>query len=156
VAYCTSAEIQTALGGATALKALSSLANSAIDSDAVTSAIEFSSSVIDSYATGTPGTEDGTAGALWTSTPIQAKHCAITLSVYRLYELIRREAPQSIKDAYARCLEMLRDLAAGKTSWVVTEAPAAQNTGTVWYFGPGSTARDDNPRRTLRDSLDGL
>jgi phage gp36-like protein len=156
MAYCTSAEIQAALGGATALKALSSLTNASIDSDAVSSAIEFSSSVIDSYAIGTPGTEDGTAGALWTSTPIQAKHCAISLSVYRLYELIRREAPQSIKDAYARALEMLKELAAGKTSWVVTETPAAQASATVWYFGPGSDARTDNPRRTLRDSLDGL
>jgi phage gp36-like protein len=156
VAYTTSAEIQAAVGGATALKALTSLTNTAIDSDAVTSAIEFASSVIDSYAIGTPGTEDGTAGALWSSTPIQAKHCAISLSVYRLYELIRREAPQTIKDAYARCMEMLKELAAGKTSWVATETPAVQNLGVVFYFGPGSTARDDNPRRTLRDSLDGL
>lgn len=153
MAYCTEAEIQGAVGGATALKALTSLANTAIDSTAVASAIEFASAVIDQWAIGTPDTGT-TAGALWSSTPIQAKHCAISIAVYRLYELVRREAPKTIADAYTRAMDMLEALSSGKTSWVPAEPPAVQNTGVVWAFTPSSTARDDNPRRTLRDSLD--
>jgi phage gp36-like protein len=111
--------------------------------------------VIDQWAIGTPDTGT-TAGALWSSTPIQAKHCAISIAVYRLYELIRREAPKTIADAYARAMEMLKALAEGRTSWVPAEPAAVQNTGTVWFFSAGSTARDDNPRRTRRDQLDAL
>jgi phage gp36-like protein len=153
MAYCTSDEIQGAVGGATALKALTSLTNTAIDTTAVASAIEFASAVIDQWAIGTPDTGT-TAGALWSSTPIQAKHCAISIAVYRLYELVRREAPKTIADAYQRALDMLKALAEGKASWVPSEPAAVQNTGTVWAFTPSSTARDDNPRRTLRSSLD--
>jgi phage gp36-like protein len=146
MAYCTSDEIQGAIGGAAALKALTDPANATTNSTAVTSAIEFASAVIDQWAIGTPDT----------GTPIQAKHCAISIAVYRLYELIRREAPKTIADAYARAMEMLKALAEGRTSWVPAEPAAVQNTGTVWFFSAGSTARDDNPRRTRRDQLDAL
>lgn len=155
MAYCTQAQIETALGGDSALAWISDLENTTIPTTAIASAIEWSTQIVDSYAAGTPGTGT-TAGALWSSTPIQAKHCAIDLSVYVLYERIRREVPESVKDAYLRAIKALEDLRDGKTSWVMTETPAAQNLGTIDYFSSVSTERTQNPRRTMRASRDKL
>jgi hypothetical protein len=154
VAYCTQAQVEAAVGGADDLRWLTDPTNVTTDTAAVTSAIEAGAADIDSYATGTPGT-GSTAGALWSSTPLPAKHGNIALAVYYLYVRIRREEPPPmIVEGAKRVWEQLKALAAGELAWVVSETPAAQNVGTAWHFGAGSTARSDNPRRTLRTSLD--
>lgn len=153
MAYCTSQQIQDAVGGLTALIWITDLENTAVNADAVTSAIEASTGKIDQYATGTPGTGT-TAGALWASTPTQAKQCAIDIAVCTLYERIRREVPETVKDARDEAIELLKLLAKGAVSWVTTETPSALNVGAVYYFGPGSTARTANPRRTQRTDFD--
>lgn len=151
--YCTQSDIEKAVGGADTLQWITDLDNQTINVNAVTSAIEWAGSQIDMYATGTPGTGT-TAGALWSSTPTQAKQSAINLAVYCLYDRIRRDIPESVKETYERTMEVLKLLSQGKISWVTTEPPAAQNLAHVYYTGPGSTARTANPRRTRRDQFD--
>lgn len=154
MAYCTLSHIETAVGGEAALVWITDLENETVNTDAVTSAIEWAGAQIDMYATGTPGT--GTdEGALWATTPAQAKQAAINLAVYCLYDRIRRDIPASVKETYEKTMALLEKLAAGKISWITTETPAAQNASHVYYHGPGSTARTANPRRTRRDQMDG-
>lgn len=153
--YASTANIQSAIGGDPALAWVSSLLNKQTDTNAVTSALDWGTSLIDTYVTGTPGTT-GTQGAMWASTPTRAVQCCIDLAIYTLYQRIRREVPESwqqIKDAWVAELTKVN---AGTISWVTTENPSSVNTGRVYYFGSGSTARDDNPRRTRRDQLDAI
>lgn len=151
--YCTQAQIEAAVGGNAALVWISDLNNAAVDVNAVASAIEWAGAQIDQYATGTPGTGT-TEGALWDTTPAQAKQAAISLAVYCLYDRIRRDIPESVKQTYERTMKLLELLSQGKVSWVTTEAPAAQNASHVFYVTPGTEARVGNPRRTRRDQFD--
>ncbi len=153
MSYCTQADLESACGGAAALIWITDLENTAIDEEAVTSAIEFADGTIDQYATGTPGTGSD-AGALWETTPAQAKQCAINVALYVLYDRIRREVPASVEKAFERSMDLLEKLSQGKVSWVTTEPIAAQNNARVYYVTPGSTPRTDNPRRTRRDQFD--
>lgn len=153
MAYCTQVHIEAAVGGAAALQWITDLENQTVNTVAVASAIEWAGAQIDMYATGTPGTGT-TEGALWSTTPAQAKQAAIDLAVYCLYDRIRRDIPESVKATYESTMSLLAKLAEGKISWVTTEPPAVQNAATVYYHGPGSTARTANPRRTRRDQFD--
>lgn len=153
MAYCTSSDIQGAIGGAAALKLLTDIRNTTTDTTAITSAIDEATGVIDQYATGTPGTT-GVAGAMWSSTPIPATQSAINIAVYTLYMRIHREVPEDWRTKYERTMDLLEKLSQGKVSWVASENPSMQTAATVYYFGPGSTARTDNPRRARRDQLD--
>ena len=153
--YCTSTDVQNAIGGSARLKLLTDIANSSTNTSAITSAIDEATGLIDQYATGTPGTGT-TAGALWSSTPIPATQCAINIAVYTLYVRIWDEVPEDVKIKYERSLDLLEKLAQGKVSWVPSETPARQNVGGVYYHGPGTTNREANPRRTTRSSMDTL
>jgi hypothetical protein len=160
MAYHTQANIEDAVGGAAALNWIADPLNSspalAATATLIASAIAYADAQIDAAGAGTPGT-GSTAGALWTDAGalIIAKHVGISISLYIIYERVRREeTPQSVKDAYTEARERLAALRKGEESWVMSEPPAVQNTGTVWAFTPESTARDANPRRTLRSSLD--
>ena len=84
MAYCTSSDIQNAVGGSAALIWITDLTNTAIDTSAVTSAIEYATGEVDTYVTGLPGTT-GVAGAMWSTTPTQAKQCSINIAVEVLY-----------------------------------------------------------------------
>jgi hypothetical protein len=157
--YASSSDLNSVFGGSDDLVWITDPSNTTADSNAITAALTTATSIIDSHALGTPGATTGTAGALWASTPDQAKYACAWIALYLLYVQIRREEPPThVKAMYdfwagpeTGQLTLLRQ---GKVSWYVSEQPAAQNVGTVWAFTAGSTARDDNPRRTLRDSLD--
>ena len=156
MAYCTSAEIQAAIGGSAALIALTDPLNASLNTAAVSSAIDEATGLIDMYATGTGGAT-GTAGALWSTTPTQATQCAINIAVYTLYIRIWREAPPDWTDRYTRSMDLLERLSTGKVSWVASQDPPQQNVGRVYYFTANSTNRSDTPnRRTTRGSLDKL
>jgi phage gp36-like protein len=156
--YASSSDLQNLIGGSDDLVWLTDPTNTTTDSAAVTAALTTATAIIDSHALGTPGAT-GTAGALWSSTPSQALYCCAWIALYLLYVQIRREEPPThVKAMYdfwvgaeTGQLTLLRQ---GKVSWYVDEPPAAQNVGTVWAFTASSTARTDNPRRTMRDSLD--
>lgn len=151
--YASSTDFQNAIGGSSALTWISDLLNSSTDSNAVTKALDFGTSVIDTYVAGTAGVT-GVAGAMWDTTPTQAVQCCIDLALYVLYLRIRRDVPPEIKALYEARIAELEKVNEGKLSWVTTEDPPGVNSGRVYYFGAGSTARSDNPRRTLRDYLD--
>jgi phage gp36-like protein len=151
--YASSTEFQNAIGGSAALTWISDLVNSATDSNAVTSALDWGTSVIDTYVAGTAGTT-GTAGAMWSTEPTQAVQCNIDLALYILYLRIRRDVPPEIVALYQGRIAELEKVQDGTLSWVTSEDPPSVNTGRVYYFGSGSTARTDNPRRTRRDQLD--
>lgn len=151
--YASTTQLQNAIGGSDALAWISDLLNSTTDTSAVSSALDWATSTIDAYATGTAGTT-GTEGALWSTTPTRAVQCCIDLAVYSLYLRIRRQVPDDIQALYEAWIDELGKLATGKISWVVSQDPPSVNTGRVFYFGPGSTARTSNPRRTMRSSLD--
>lgn len=155
MAYCTSNDIRDSIGGAAALTYLTDINNTTTDANAVTSAIEAATARIDAYATGTPGAT-GTSGSLWDTTPPQAKQFSIDIAIYVLYQRIWREIPTDVELNYTNAIKQLELLQAGKVSWVPSEDPAVSNTGKVFYFGPGSTNRTANPRRTTRTSLDTL
>lgn len=156
MAYCTQTDLELAIGGAPALQWLTDLTNTAIDTDAVEEAIVWSSSIIDAYATGTPGT--GTiAGDLWSpSTPLQAKHTCVTLSIYRLYVTVRREVPEKWLQEYnaaIRDLTMLRD---GRVSWVSTIPPAIQALSQVLFRSSSAAPNTGTFRYAKRSQTSGL
>lgn len=153
--YASTAQLQNAIGGNAALTWITDLLNRTSDSAAVTSALEWATSLIDTYAAGTAGTT-GTEGALWATTPTRAVQCCIDLAIYILYQRIRRAVPEDWKSLYTAWENQLKALSTGKVSWVVAEPSPSTNTGRVYYFGSGSTARTDNPRRTRRSQLDQL
>lgn len=153
--YASSSDLQGLIGGSDDLTWLTDPSNTTTDSTAVTAALTTATAIVDSYAIGTPGVDGSTEGALWSTVPTAAKYACAWIALYLLYVQIRREdVPGHVKQMYDFWMEQLKALRDGKVSWVVTEEPAVQNTATVWYFGPGSTARDENPRRTRRSSLD--
>lgn len=159
MAYCTQADIQAAVGGLEALTWISDLTNVQVDVDAVASAIEYASAVIDSYATGTPET-GSTPGDLWAppgpGTPIQAKQAAITLAVYRLYETIRREVPAQWQGAFDRTTATLTALASGKVSWVGGQPPAMQVVSSVFQWNSRQTLPSTSLRTATRYQTEGL
>jgi len=160
MAYCTQADLQAAVGGLEALTWISDLTNVAVDTDAVSSAIEYASAVIDSYATGTPET-GSTPGDLWgppsgPGTPIQAKQAAITLAIYRLYETVRREVPAQWQTAFDRTLANMTDLSAGKVSWVGGQSPAKQVVSSVFQWQSRQTLPTGSLRRATRYQTDPL
>jgi phage gp36-like protein len=151
--YASTTQLQNAIGGNDSLAWISDLLNVSVDSNAVTSALEYGTSLIDTYANGTPNTL-GIEGAMWATTPTRAVQCCIDAAIFVLYLRIRRDVPDNIQALYDKWIKELERMNEGKVSWVVAEPPATANTGNVFYFGAGSTARTDNPRRTLRTSLD--
>lgn len=170
MAYCTQANIEAAVGGASALNRIADPANTSPQSAAtvalIAAAIADADALIDSYATGTPGAGE-TAGALWSSTPAAATRAAVAISLYQIY--VRAEVgdvPRWVEEGYRLYVGpegepmkgILGQLAQGKISWVTTEPSALQNTGTVYYFNgtDADTIRSTNPRRTTRVSLDKL
>jgi phage gp36-like protein len=151
--YASQTNVENAVGGSAALVWITDLTNTALNSNALAEALDYATATIDSHVVGLGGTT-GTAGAMWSSTPEQAIAACVTLAVYRLYEAVRREVPAQWQRAYERTIKELEALRDGKVSWVVSESPAVVNAQAVYYFGPGSTARTANPRRTLRSHLD--
>lgn len=160
MAYCTQADLQAAVGGLEALTWISDLTNVQVDVDAVASAIEYASAVIDSYATGTPET-GSIPGDLWAppggpGTPIQAKQAAITLAIYRLYETIRREVPSQWQSAFDRTIVTLGDLSSGKVSWVGGQPPARQVVSSVFQWNSRQTLPNTSLRTATRYQTEGL
>jgi len=153
--YISSTDLQNYLGGSAFLQEISDQLNTSTNANAVSAAIAASTALIDVYAFNTPGTGT-TPGALWDSTPPIVTTIALAIATSKLFEAVWGKIPDDRKLAYDRAIELLKDLAAGKISFVSTEDSALQETATIYYFGPGSTARDDNPRRCRRDQLDGL
>jgi hypothetical protein len=160
--YCSQADIEGAVGGASALNWVADPLNTspalAATTTLITSCRVAATALIDAYATGTPGST-GTAGAMWSTTPDVAKHAAIAISLYFIYSRVRREEiPADVLEQYKLYADpdkgLLAKLAKGEVAWVASETPPAQNVGTVWAFTEESTAREANPRRTRRASRD--
>ena len=151
--YASSTQLQNAIGGNAALTWISDLLNRTTDSNAVTGALDFATSLIDTYVNGSPGTT-GVEGAMWSTTPTRAVQCCIDVAIYELYLRIRRQVPEDIQTLHDNWIAELKQISSGKISWLIGQEPASANVGKVWYFGSGSTNRTDNPRRTTRTSLD--
>lgn len=159
MAYCTQADIEASIGGPSALVWLSDLTNTAIDTDAVSSAIEWSTNLVDSYAVGTPETNN-TAGDLWgdvnTGTPEAAKTACVTLSIFRLYQTIWRDIPASVQSSYDRAIRELELLRDGRVSWLATQPTTVQNISTFAFQNsrsPSSNSIYRTARRRQTDSL---
>src|SRR5262245_55774388 len=98
--YCSSDDLIAVLGGDLELQRLSDKANLATDDDAVAEALATATAKIDEYATGTPGTDGTTAGALWSTVPQQAKSACEVLAIYYLAQGVWGFVSQERKAAY--------------------------------------------------------
>jgi hypothetical protein len=159
MAYCTQADIEASIGGASALVWLSDLTNTAIDTDAVSSAIEWSTNLIDSYAVGTPETNN-TPGDLWgdvtTGTPEAAKSACVTLCIFRLYQTIWRDIPASVQSSYDRAIRELELLRDGRVSWLATQPTTVQNLSTFYFQNSRSPSAIGSYRTARRRQTDSL
>lgn len=156
--YCTQADIESSIGGPSALVWLSDLTNTATDVDAVSAAIEWASGIIDSYAVGTPETGN-VAGDLWADaggTPEGAKAACVALSVFRLYQTIWRDIPAAVQSSYDRTMRELELLRDGRVSWLATQPTTLQNISRLAFQGsrePGNIGSYRTARRRQTDSL---
>lgn len=149
MAYSTQADIEDAVGGLAELKRI--LRTSTVSSAVLDEQIAAADAMIDAFARGTEGHP-------WSPVPEAVKQASIDLAVAKIYERIwsATQIPQGVRDAYARALDWLRDLAAGRVSVVEGQTPAAQQVGRVSVYLPGDEPREGNRRRTRRDTLDCL
>ena len=140
----TQAELENYLTTAE-LKRASDKQNAAINVPLVANAIEMASSTVLKFAQGTPGYP-------WATTPSEAKTIALQLASYYVWQGVWGFVPPDRKSGFTEAMEELRALAAGKTSWVEGQTPAAQNTGSVFYTNSVDQPRDGAPRRARRSS----
>jgi phage gp36-like protein len=147
LAYVTQAEIESALGGAAALKRV--MRATEIDTASLGESIAAADALIDSYAA-------GSAGYPWTTVPEQVTQLALDLSVYYLYlrHWSQTEVPAQAQEGHERALALLGELRDGRLSVVPAATPAQSLASTVSLYLPGQAPRAGNVRRTRRDTLD--
>ena len=148
MALITQAELELYLTTA-GLQRASDKLNVAINVPLVANMIEMASSEVLKYAQGTPGYP-------WTTTPSEAKTCALQLAAYFVWQGVWGFVPLDRKEGFNEAMEELRELAKGKTSWVEGQVPASQNIGTVFYTNSIDPPREGAPLRARRWSTDKL
>lgn len=137
--YVTTAKLQRA----------SDQTNTAINVPLVANAIEMASSEILKYVQGTPGYP-------WVTTPSEAKTLCYQLAIYYIYKGVWSFVPADVQSGFSQAMQQLRDLAAGKTSWVDGQVPAEQNRSEVFYTNSVDKPREGAPVRARRYFTDKL
>ena len=138
-AYLTAAELRRA----------SDKKNIQVNTPLVENALEMASGTVLKYVQGTPGYP-------WATTPQEAKTCCFKIATYYIFQGVWGFVPADRKEAFNEAMQQLRDLAAGKTSWVAGQVPASQNAATVFYTNSVDRPRDGAPVRARRYFTDKL